>query len=99
MSEVQTKLKCIDYHSDLSRSCFHRGFFQVLMLLFLLGFGGARPMAPQQYGGGMVTSSSGMFPMQQQPLIGGMSSQQYQYQAPRNQTPMNNRNDLQDLFG
>jgi len=63
------------------------------------GFGGARPMAPQQYGGGMMTSSSGMFPMQQQPLIGGMSSQQYQYQAPRNQTPMNNRNDLQDLFG
>lgn len=56
-------------------------------------------MAPQQYGGGMMASSSGMFPMQQQPLIGGMSSQQYQYQAPRNQTPMNNRNDLQDLFG
>ena len=53
-------------------------------------------MAPQQYGGGMMTSSSGMFPMQQQPLIGGMSSQ---YQAPRNQTAMNNRNDLQDLFG
>ena len=52
-------------------------------------------MASQQYGGGMMTSSSGMFPMQQQPLIGGMNSQQYQYQAP----PMDNRNDLQDLFG
>lgn len=63
------------------------------------GFGGTRPMAPQQYGGGMMTSSSGMFPMQQQPLIGGMNSQHYQYQAPRNQTPMNNTNDLQDLFG
>ncbi|KAL9955263.1 hypothetical protein ACROYT_G036561 [Oculina patagonica] len=63
------------------------------------GFGGVRPMAPQQYGGGMMTSSSGMFPMQQQPLIGGMGSQQYPYQTPRNQTPMNNRNDLQDLFG
>ena len=56
-------------------------------------------MAPQQYGGSMMTSSSGMFPMQQQPLIGGMNSQQYQYQGPRNQTPINNRNDLQDLFG
>lgn len=72
---------------------------QVLILPVLLGFGGARPMAPQQYGGGMMTSSSGMFPMQQQPLIGGMNSQQYQYQGPRNQTPINNRNDLQDLFG
>lgn len=56
-------------------------------------------MTPQQYGGGMLTSSSGMFPMQQQPLMGGMGSQQYQYQAPRNQNSMNNSNDLQDLFG
>lgn len=56
-------------------------------------------MTPQQYGGGMLTSSSGMFPMQQQPLMGGMESQQYQYQAPRNQNSMNNSNDLQDLFG
>ena len=56
-------------------------------------------MAPQQYGGGMMTTSSGVFPMQQQPLIGGMSSQQYQYQAPANQTATNSRNDLQDLFG
>ncbi|KAJ7389645.1 SCY1-like protein 2 [Desmophyllum pertusum] len=63
------------------------------------GVRGVRPMAPQQYGGGMMTSSSGMFPMQQQPLIGGMSSQQNQYQTPRNQTAMNNRNDLQDMFG
>lgn len=78
---------------------FMEGSSQLLMLLFRLGFGGTRPMAPQQYGGGMMTSSSGMFPMQQQPLIGGMNSQQYQYQAPRNQTPMNNTNDLQDLFG
>lgn len=58
-----------------------------------------RPMTPQQYGGGMLTSSSGMFPMQQQPLMGGMGSQQYQNQAPRNQNSMNNSNDLQDLFG
>lgn len=56
-------------------------------------------MAPQQYGGGMITSSSGMFPMQQQPLIGGTGSQQYQYQAPANQTGSNSGNDLQDLFG
>lgn len=55
-------------------------------------------MTPQ-YGGAMMTSSSGTFPMQQQPLIGGMGSQRYQYQAPRNQTPMNKSNDLQDLFG
>ena len=58
-----------------------------------------RPMTPQQYGGGMLTSSSGMFPMQQQPLMGGMGSQQYQYQAPKNKNSMNNSNDLQDLFG
>lgn len=63
------------------------------------GVRGMRPMTPQQYGGGMLTSSSGMFPMQQQPLMGGMGSQQYQYQAPRNQNSMNNSNDLQDLFG
>jgi len=56
-------------------------------------------MAPQQYGGGMMTSSSGMFPMQQQPLIGGMNSQQYQYQTPANQTAANSNNDLKDLFG
>ena len=56
-------------------------------------------MTPQQYGGGMLTSSSGMFPMQQRPLMGGMGSQQYQYQSPRNQNSMNNSNDLQDLFG
>lgn len=56
-------------------------------------------MTPQQYGGGMLTSSSGMFPMQQQPLMGGMGSQQYQYQAPKNKNSMNNSNDLQDLFG
>jgi len=63
------------------------------------GFGGVSPMAPQQYGGGMMTSSSGMFPMQQQPLIGGMNSQQYQYQTPANQTVANSNNDLKDLFG
>lgn len=63
------------------------------------GVRGVRPMTPQQYGGGMMTSSSGMFPMQKQSMIGGMGNQQYQCQTPRNQTPMNNSNDLQDLFG
>lgn len=62
------------------------------------GMMGIRPMAPQQYGGGMMATSSGMFP-QQQPLIGGMSNQQYQYQAPANQAGASTRNDLQDLFG
>ena len=45
-----------------------------------------------------MATSSGMFP-QQQPLIGGMSNQQYQYQAPANQAGASTRNDLQDLFG
>ena len=70
-----------------------------LSYLLPLGFGGVSPMAPQQYGGGMMTSSSGMFPMQQQPLIGGMNSQQYQYQTPAKQTAANSNNDLKDLFG
>ena len=56
-------------------------------------------MAPQQCGGGMMMSSSGMFPMQQQPLIGGMSGQQYRYQSPANQSAASSGNDLKDLFG
>lgn len=63
------------------------------------GVMGQRPLPPQQYGGGMMTTSSGMFPMQQQPLIGGLSSQPFQYQAPTSQPSTNSRNELQDLFG
>ncbi|XP_074638590.1 SCY1-like protein 2 [Acropora palmata] len=58
---------------------------------------GLQPMPPQQFGGGMIQTSSGMFPMQQ-PLIGGLGNQPYQ-RASGNPTSTNSNTELQDLFG
>jgi hypothetical protein len=62
-------------------------------MYFCLGMMAARP----PYGAGAMTST-GMFPMQQQGMMGNMVRPQNQYQTP-SQTGSGSANDLKDIFG